>query len=71
MRCREGHQDDQEPRVIPRVEGKRGVATMMRTRGEEQVHGRVGSSGLDTPGLAPSWSGQLGSPETLSIQVLR
>lgn len=44
---------------------------MMQTQGEEQVHGRVGSSGLDTPGLALSWSGQLGSPETPSIQVLR
>ena len=43
----------------------------MGTLGEEQVQGQVGSSGLDTPGLALSWSGQLGSPESPSIQVLR
>lgn len=45
--------------------------TTMGTLGEKQVQGRVGSSGLDIPGLALSWSGQLGSPESPGIQVLR
>ena len=73
VRYRDGHQGD--PRAKGDNQGWSGRVewplTTMGTLGEKQVQGRVRSSGLDTPGLALSWSGQLGSPESPGIQVLR
>lgn len=53
VRCREGAKMTQDPRrVIPRGEWKNAVATNYSGKlGEEQVLGRMGSSGLDTSGL--------------------